>query len=264
MAILDITGISPMQSNGILNWMSENEIAYVGKHSGLVTGYMIFIKTSPLLVIAIPSFYNDKHYFSVIICILALLISGTRANIIVGLLSLIIAIVFKGEKSLFEKVLLVVSITGVIAVMINGIVVNNLESMFELKASDDAVRNGTLHSILDGFREDPLSLLIGSGYSSSFYNAGVNAYSTIVELSYWNLLRQVGLFLFLPMLFTFIYPVIKLVKYKNYIPNALAYLGYLIIAYTNPLLYSTTGLIGLLYMFNLVYKCCYSKLELIE
>lgn len=259
MSILDITGIVPMQANDLLSWMSENEIAYVGKHAGLVTGYMIFVKTSPLLVIVVPSFYEEKRYFAVIICIVALFLSGTRANIIIGLASLIICILLKKHKSTFEKSLLLILVAVVIFVLYKGSIIEYVKSMFALKVNDDSLRDSTLKSILSGFHDNPVSLLIGNGYTSSFYNEGTHSYNSIVELSYWNLLRQVGLFLFLPMLFTYLYPAFKLVKEKKSIPIAIAYLGYLIIAYTNPLLYSTTGLLGLLYMFYITYIDCYHE-----
>lgn len=250
MAILDIIGIIPMSSNGLLNWMSENGIAYVGKHSRLPTGYMIFVKTSPLLVILLPILYEKRRYIAVTIFLLALLISGTRANIIVGIVALVLTIILKNHKTLFEKLILGVAIIIVTILFFNGTFIDSIRTMFDIKAGDDAVRTGTLYSILKGFSDNPLSLLIGNGYTSSFYNEGIQSYSTIVELSYWNLLRQVGIFVFLPMMFVYLYPAVRLFKYKKTVPIAVSFVGYLFIAYTNPLLYSTTGLLGLLFMFE--------------
>ena len=254
MAFLDVIGIVPMFSNGLLNWMSENGIAYVGKHSHLPTGYMIFVKTSPLLVILLPILYEKRRYITVVLCLLALLISGTRANIIVGMVALVLTIVLKNHKTLFEKLILGVAIVLVAVFLFNGTFIDNIRTMFDIKVGDDAVRTGTLYSILKGFSDDPLSLLIGNGYTSSFYNEGIQSYSTIVELSYWNLLRQVGIFVFLPMIFVYFYPALHMLKHKRTIPIAVSYIGYLLIAYTNPLLYSTTGLLGLLFMFDKLSK----------
>lgn len=253
-AILDFLGIIPMYSNGILNWMSELRIAYVGKQSKLATGYMIFVKTSPLLVLLLPAAYQKKKYITVVLCMTAILISGTRANIIIGFVVLTSAILFKMQKTLFEKLFLIVSITVIIYFIVDGGVFDVIGSMFDVKAEDDAVRKKILHNIISGFCSNPISFLIGSGFSSPFYNEARQGLSTLVELSYWNLLRQVGIFIFIPMLIGYLYPAYRLIKIKDTRPIAIACLGYLLIAYTNPLLYSTTGILGLLYMFYLVYK----------
>ena len=249
MALLDFVRVLPMGSNPVLNWMHDTGIAYVGKHSGLPLGYMIFVKTSPLLVLLIPTLYNEKRYYAVMLTIVAIVISGTRANVLVGLVALMATILTKNKKNKAEQAILLTVAVGAIWFLAAGAASRIIESMFGVKASDDAVRSGILTSIKDVFRDYPTSLLTGSGYSSSFYNAGRQEYSVIAELSYWNLLRQVGLILFIPMMLAYLYPAYRTLRTRNTLPIAVAYIGYLFIAYTNPLLYSTTGILGLLYMY---------------
>ena len=76
----------------------------------------------------------------------------------------------------------------------------------------------------------------------------------IVEVSYWNLLRQVGLVPFLAFMTMYIYPVVKLIKENRHWAYAAAFIGYLAICYNDPLLYSTTGNTVLLFMYCLCFK----------
>lgn len=252
MAALDFTRIIPMKANPLLNWMHDTGIALVGKGSHLVTGYVIFVKTCPLLVIIIPGLYSEKRYGATVLTFLALFISGTRANIITGFGVLAATILVKKNKNNFEWILVMISAGVVIASA--GRAMQTISDMFVMKKDSDAVRTGELESILQIFRSEDGALLLGRGYTSEFFNSGRGRYASIIELSYWNLLRQVGLFLFIPMMICYFYPVAKLARTKGRIPMAVGYLGYLVIAYTNPLLYSTTGVLALLYMYSLIHQ----------
>lgn len=58
--------------------------------------------------------------------------------------------------------------------------------------------------------------------------------------------------MFIILMAMYLYPLARLLKYKKkYLSEIFAYAGFLIIAYTNPFLYSTTGMIILLYMYYL-------------
>ena len=90
--------------------------------------------------------------------------------------------------------------------------------------------------------------------TSSFYNIAYNSYTVLVELSYWNLLRQLGLFLFVLAMYMFLKPLFSVAKNKNTRVLSFGYISYLIVAYTNPLLYSSTGFCALLIMLYLSEK----------
>ncbi|HIV63658.1 MAG TPA: oligosaccharide repeat unit polymerase, partial [Firmicutes bacterium] len=239
MGLLDIIQIIDLNDNPILLWLVETENAMVGKGSHLPIYYMIFLKTSPLLFILLFYSLRDKHYWLSILAIIALVLSGTRANIFILLIALSIYFIFV-QKRLYKKILAVFILLLVFLFM----ALNNFDLIIDIfvrKSSSDDVRSGHLQGILEVWNQDPLSLIVGSGYSAEFYSYGRNALVSNIELSYWNLLRQVGLICFIPMLYMYIYPLYRLILRHKY-TETLPYLCYLIIAYTNPFLYSSTGI----------------------
>jgi len=69
---------------------------------------------------------------------------------------------------------------------------------------------------------------------------GRNMVVTSIELSYFDFWRQAGLFSLIGFLFCVFYPLKKLCRRENYW-LIFGSVGYLIIAGTNPLLFSTTA-----------------------
>ena len=126
--------------------------------------------------------------------------------------------------------------------------------MFVRKAGSDAIRNGHIQSLLAYWSENPLHFLRGDGFSSSFYSSGIGDYTSNIELSYWNLLRQVGVFPFLATIIMLVYPLWPIIRKKENVMMLIGYVAYLIVAYTNPLLYSSTGLTVILFIYVLCGK----------
>ena len=121
------------------------------------------------------------------------------------------------------------------------------------KESGDLVRSETLLSIVSEWKRDALSFVIGQGYTKTFYNVGRMAWTYNVELSYWNLLRQVGLFCFIFIIYCYTKPIISMLRHKGNYPIILSYAAYLIGCYVNPLLYSSTGVTAMLFAYCYAY-----------
>ena len=154
-------------------------------------------------------------------------------------------------KKIF-KIILIFTIGVYLFVSID--VLEVIKIMFEKKSYGDDVRLLTLISIKNLWENNPISFFLGFGMTSSFYNIAYNSYTVLVELSYWNLLRQLGLFLFVLAMYMFLKPLFSVAKNKNTRVLSFGYISYLIVAYTNPLLYSSTGFCALLIMLYLSEK----------
>lgn len=256
MALLDLTHILDMYNNKMLMWFQNSSNALIGKGPHLPIYYMLFFKTSPLLFFSLYDCFQNKKWFSGIIVISAILLSGTRANIF--LLAFAITFYFCLLYPRRKVRLLCCFVFAVLALLIiaDGRIIKFVLDMFVRKASSDAVREGHIYGLLEYWKANPINFLIGSGYSSQFYSYGINAMASSIELSYWNLLRQVGLILFIFFGIMYLFPALKLFKNREQRPIIFAYLFYLIIAYTNPLLYTSTGVTALLFMY---YMCFLNK-----
>lgn len=112
----------------------------------------------------------------------------------------------------------------------------------------NAVKYGHIASYANLFDRHPLYLIFGQGPGSYFYSDGFNKYVLQTEWTYLELLRWFGLCSLL-IVGVFYKPLITFWKYRS---NALTfslfwtYAAYLIIAGTNPLMLSSTGMIMLL------------------
>lgn len=261
MALLDLTHIVDMFSNPILLWFSSGSNAMVGKGSHLPIYYMLFFKTTPLLFIALLHYFKRNEYLNGLVVLCAIILSGTRANIIMLLFLIILFFCFLHSNKQVRYISFGIILIVGLFIVLDGRVIEFFIDMFVRKASSDSTRTGHIEGILEGWKNDSLSFFIGSGFSSEFYSYGTNEFTANIELSYWNLLRQVGLFLFIPTMVMFFYPFIKLYKRKEMWVMLIAYGAYLIIAYTNPFLYSSTGMVLLVYMYCLIFHKGVSKNE---
>ncbi len=112
----------------------------------------------------------------------------------------------------------------------------------------DAVRSGQLKGLIEALR-NPASLILGAGYGNVLiFDYGRGRQSTEFELAYFSLLRKVGLIWFAAYMTVLIKPLFKRIR----VTTKILHLGYLAIAFTNPLLYSSTAMIMFLYVYILI------------
>lgn len=250
-ALLDLTHILTIENNPLMQWMHTSENAMIGKGSNFAFYYLLFYKTSPLLFIMLGYATHKKKYFDIVLSAAAIFLSGTRANVFVlaAVLAALFVFTYKNKKYKYHIILAGV----VVGLCLLPLVLPKIIEVFREKSDSDAVRNGHLISIFQLFRDNPVAIFFGTGFDSYFYSSGVKANINIIELSYWDLLRQVGLFGLLPFMFFYIYPIFKLWK-TDYRHVAITLAAFLIISYTNPFLYSSTGALYMVYAYTKVYR----------
>ncbi len=92
--ILDLLGIANVNApNAIRNFIYNYNIGFIGKSTAYAAYYKVFIKTSPLLLILLYDSFEKRKWVDVAASFLALILSGTRANIFVSFV-LLLALVF--------------------------------------------------------------------------------------------------------------------------------------------------------------------------
>lgn len=248
MALLDFVGILPALSNPLLMWFYNTDNAMIGRGTRHAFGFIYFMKSSPMLMLCLPWCIEKKKKISAIIVTVALVLSGTRANLILGIVLLLACLFYEEKNIVWIYARVFIGVTIILAIVSGTNVVETILNAFSMKVDNDKIRNLSLMSIITFWQDHPLSFIFGSGYASSFYNLGRFEFVSNIELSYWNLLRRVGLTIFAIMMFMFLYP-LKNMKFRPMI--CFGYIAYLVVAYTNPLLYTSTGITVLLYMYVL-------------
>jgi O-antigen ligase len=221
---------------------------------------MIYYKSCPIVVIPYAySWYKylinkktrKRYLFFSIIFGSCLIISGTRANMLSGIMLPLIILLYyflKIKKNILGFYLILMSSAIFFMYIIAKILTDLNESSFVIKS-------GHLYSYIKLFSENPIQMIIGYGPGSMFYSSGNGLMVSETELTYFEILRRYGLIGAFLILWIFFCPIIfmyqKIKNNKEYFPFFMGYITYLFIGGTNPLLFSSTGIIVLIqnYMF---------------
>jgi hypothetical protein len=167
----------------------------------------------------------------------ALLFSGTRANLL--------AVLFVAGMFALGYIRRTFGLVTCLAVATLSVILVSPALVLNLLQPDEqsnSVKLGHLRSYEQEFSANPSILLWGQGTNTAFYSEGYQDWTTITELSYMELVRVFGIpitILFGAGLAWIGYALFTRGSY----PVALAYVAYLAIAGSNPLLISSTGFV---------------------
>jgi len=237
----------------------EKQVAYYSlRNFGKITLLMIFYKTSPLLVFPL-SYYlyqlliirQKTHlFFSIFLLVLVsltLYFSGTRANI----LSLILIILFYVGFYLYKKSKAWFIWTIVLGLLAFLFMFPSIAAIFlNRQEVSNAIKFGYLSSYSNYFDHHLLSLLFGQGLGGTFYASVLHRFINNSELTYLELIRVWGVPISLVFFSILLLPLLAEIRTRKISHIFIAYLAYLSISGTNPLLMSSTGMLVLVYVFT--------------
>lgn len=240
--------------SGFKTFVYEHDIALMGKSSMYAAYYKVFFKTSPLLLILVNHSLDNKQWIFALLGILGLIFSGTRANIFVLCAFLAVRIFFTEVRTDLQKLIKLLLITAFCTGLVFKFqsIFTLFESMMNTAGSvgSDQVRAGQIIGFSEMIK-DPLRVLFGAGYGNELikdYGRGITV--TTFEFAYLAMFATVGIYWFIFFMCFLFYPLTKKID-RNL---KFAYLGYLAIAFTNPLLYSSTAFVLYLYIYLCVRK----------
>lgn len=246
---------SPVYERAIFYFVKahDNFIMMTHRHFLGFTFFGMYYKT--LICMAFSAFllyYRTLHCIGnrwvyvllALIVTCAFLVSGTRASMLLPFSLLGIAIfntVSQGRRAKYFIYPFLVLIGCAFLFLIFLLVT-------EKEEASNAIKFGHLPSYWQLFNDHPEYLLIGQGPATSFYTEGFHEMTLQTEWTYLELLRNYGL-LSLPILGVFAYPLVRLYRYRHdpFTQGVFfTYVVYLLIAGTNPLLLSSTGMLMIL------------------
>lgn len=195
------------------------------------------------------SFKGKKMRFVYIFISLVLLhmfvISGTRSSVLlpIFLVGLILLIYCRNGRYMRYVVYPGVFLFSVLFFILLAML------LMEENEASNLVKYAHLTSYKNLFNEHPEYLLLGQGPGTEFYSLGFREMTVKTEWTYLELVRNYGI-MCLPILYVIMLPLFKLLllarQHESALAMASAYFIYLIIAGTNPLLFSSTGMLVLL------------------
>lgn len=248
-AVAIVSVISPLAFQAIYEFTIEKQnamIATAQSHFGVGLG-SFYYKTAAVLVIPL-SFYWQRTLLqmkrfssSILLCIygVALFLSGARANVLVAFAIVAFLFVDHVAKSITRR-----AIAGIAIAVIIIATVPFMAPLFDPKETSNEVKVEHYRSYLAEFADHPIYLLWGQGADTEFYTSGFQRKTNITELSYMEMLRIFGLPVTVALLTGLAYPVIPLWRKgegERYV--VVGYVAYLLVAASNPLLISSTGLL---------------------
>ncbi|MBE0649551.1 MAG: hypothetical protein IH595_01805 [Bacteroidales bacterium] len=239
--------------------LNKGVAVYALRNYGKVTMLMIFYKTSPLLVFPL-SYYlyhiitdNSKkspfsYYLLTALIILTLFLSGTRANVLSLFLILIFYLgffIYRKSRSWFLLALGLGLLVFLFALpSLWNVIMNRHEA-------SNAIKFGYLSSYADYFSGHLLSLIFGQGIGGEFFAYGLQRFMSASELTYLEVIRIWGIPIAVVFGLVLIWPLVMEIRARKLSHLFVAYLAYLFIAGTNPLLLSSTGMLVLVYVFSM-------------
>ncbi len=260
-AIYGLSSYDERFEGAIYLFMKEHDNTAMMSHRYLlgIKVFAIYYKSFVALTFALFFYYykiyNDrKHWyltiFPVTILTFAFLVSGTRATMLLPFF--VIAIVgyrsigkLRRWKYAFYPMLMLFAIVFVVMIIV-------LAS--ERGEASNTIKYGHLISYQHLFEHNPLYMLVGQGIGTRFYSQGFHRMTFTTEWTYLELLRQYGLFS-IPILFTILFPLKQMWQHRR---NSFCfglmgtYVAYLLVAGTNPLLFSSTGMIIILSVYSYI------------
>lgn len=251
---------NPLVENGVWLFMSKYDFPVMMTRRTIlgVTIFTFYLK-SFVSFLFVVSYYmyvlmnktglNVRNLLFMTFIIFAFIISGTRSTILVPFF-LFVVIAFKVYRRTKYVKYIMMPLVFIVAV---AFVIVLVAAATEEKEHSNVVKFGHLISYMTLFDAHPFYLVFGQGPGTSFYSEGFNQVVYKTEWSYIELLRCFGVFS-LGIIYVFFKPLHTF--WKNMNKDGLtycmfwAYLAYLLIAGTNPLIMSSTGMITLLMAYS--------------
>jgi hypothetical protein len=214
----------------------------------LPNAQQVFFHTATLIIIPI-SYFAMKIYYSkgaaktfysllLLINIVAMFLGATKTNIVVSI-TLPMFVVYWYSKR--KKAIL----WGTILLFTACIMYNfgEIKMMLSLNEPSNSLKLSYIKDYLSLFRDKNI-LLFGQGLGSFFYTT-VRGWKYLTELTYFEFIRSYGIILSLPLFALILYPLSKLRSKQFYSRHYIfiAYLFYLIMAFSNPLFVSSSGML---------------------
>jgi hypothetical protein len=249
-AVYLITNQSPIIAVPLAIWGNRFGVFAITERSyGTVDYRLIYFHASPLLVISIS-------YFSYRFCTtkgstramsLALLLlsvfgmfkGGTRNNIIFSVLTPILIFSWYSRRRV-----VLLSIGGILLL---GLAIANISAITAATDARELSNHIKLQHVVDYMAtfDNPKQLMLGSGIGSRFFSHGFGTYTSVTELTYFELIRSFGLLLGSAVILAFVSPLWHLSSANYYRAHYLliAYGVYLLLCTTNPLLFSSSGML---------------------
>ncbi len=217
-----------------------------------------YFNVSPLYIFPFVHYlYNYRiekskiNLFWLLVSLLGIMATINRTNIFIALIASFIYFLFYNKK-----ILILISLIMILLIDWK-LIYQYLESIFSATETSNFKKLGYLDQYIVKFGDIKI-FLFGEGLGSYTFWPSNSEFKSITELTYFEMIRYYGIFGAFFLITLMLYPAFKCLKksYKTKVAG-LAFLFFLIMSSTNPMLFNSIGML----MFSLIVAYSY-KIEI--
>ena len=220
---------------------------FAPRNYGIINFWSVYFHTSTMMILSVALFAKQAFYssnklkgmFLLCLTLVALLLSGSRNNLIFSIIAIYSVLVIYAKR---KAVILTI---GVFLAL--GVVIVLFQTITEMFNPNDISNSIKLQHIkdYDQIFNNPFILLFGTGVGSTFFSMAWGRMVSLTELTYFDLLRNYGIFGIWFILGLLLYPAYYVYKKRGSIgfSFAIGFLAYLAASFSNPLFFSSSGVI---------------------
>lgn len=248
--LLDYFNIVNVYENPLLILLNNNGDATTSISDYAMFRYELFLNSSSIMFFSLTYYIKHNDKIRTLFIFIALLLTGTRANIYIGTILLVFSmLVLSGKISIKASIIIGILI---VAGFFGGVLFERY-LIFELaKSSVDLSQLGTFTSILHAMDSDKSYWLTGMGFGSTFYDSGKLLFVDISDFSYLEFIREIGLPLSTVVFCFLLYPLLKLISIDKFL--FASYLAYLFVGVFEPFIFTSTGCFVIMMVYAEVVK----------
>ena len=226
---------------------------------------MVYYKTVSLLIFGLTYLCSKRRFkflwlnFVIItLCVLVLIFSSTRANI----LSVFLILTIYSFRNYFSKTIILKAIFWFFSalLMVIKVIPFLMKYFFNKDEASNKIKLGFINDYVNFWSDNPIAFFIGQGLGSGIFTAERSLVYTL-ETTYFEIIRIFGLIGGLFFVLFMLAPLSLFYLSKSssaYEKNSYFLLGYIIYIFliipTNPLLLSSTGIIVMLIAYSVSIK----------
>ncbi len=211
--------------------------------------FQMYFVTSSMIVISIAYFFdkwwkseqNKKLYLILfLVSVISMFLAGSRNNMLIAILLPLVLFWTYSRNKFFISMFYLVGFLITIIILRDEIL-----SLFDSNEISNFYKLMTLNDYIYLFSNDIYSLIFGQGLGAYMDWTG-RGFNFVTELTYFELVRSYGVFGALTIILLMLYPVIYAFFLKpsyNYKHIIWAYICYLVMSFTNPLFFSSMGML---------------------
>lgn len=239
-------------------------LGFIGERNfgGIILPMLHFVSSPVLLILVASLIIDNQHkigvrlYSLIALAMGAVYFSGSRGIFVFTILCFFTLVFFFGSMRRRLILLITLALIGIYVVS-----VIDFSLIFNSKEQSNSIKLEHVYSYFN--HADIKSVLFGEGLAANYYTSGFDRFASMTELMIFDFFRYFGVLNTIAFFIILIFPVyfrrghwVFILPFKNNEarPYLIAFLFYLMMAMTNPMLLNSYGMIVVVWYWSNLYR----------